>query len=123
MESLLPIILALVLNIIPAEATDFTIQIAEGDDSIELQFKKQEDGGWESQLGQAGKEPSTYYISGTKLTVKNSGKTSENDLAKHLTIGATLFKVRHRADGLEFLVKEEEKDSRVVRARWKLEKE
>ena len=123
MESLLSIILAIVLNIIPAEVTEFSVQIADGDDTIVMQFEKQEGGGWKSQGGRGVKDPSTYYISGTKLTVKTSRKTSENDLAKHLTIGATPFKVRHRANGLDFLVTEEEKDSRVVRVRWKLEKE
>lgn len=124
MQELLSIILAIVINLIPGKVTEFTVQITdiEGGESVKMQVTKQADGGWKAHGEKALKDPVTYYFDSTKVTVKNGDKNTTEDLAKHLTIGATPFRIQHCADGLNFLVNAEENDSRVVKVRWEAEK-
>ncbi len=65
-------IAAIILNLIPADVTRFTITEGEqGKETIHL--TKQADGGWKMADGPKG-DMGTLYVDGSKLTVKNGGK-------------------------------------------------
>ena len=75
------IIVAIVLNLIPAEMNAFTMEIL-GDEQT-LRYDKQADGGWKVAFD-GGRETATFYVDGTKLTTMDGGKPQTVDLAGHL---------------------------------------
>ena len=123
MQAMLAIIVAIVTHLIPAGVTEFNVQINDGDQRVEIQLTRQADGGWKAPSGKDLIESRTYYVDGTKVTTKVGDKTTTEDLAKRLTIGAMPFKVKHHAAGLDFLIEDPNKrDSRDVKVRWEAEK-
>ena len=124
MLQMLAIIVVILTNLTPAGVTEFNLLIIDGDERVEIQLTRQADGGWKAQSGRL-TEPLTFYVDGTKVTTKAGDKTTTEDLAKHLTIGAMPFKMTHHAEGLDFLIEdpEDKQDSRVVKVRWKAAKQ
>ena len=131
------IIVAMVLNLIPADVTSFTI--AEGVKGREtIHLTKQADGGWKMSDG-PNRDMGTIYLDGTKLTVKNDGKKQTVDLSGHLDIdkdtdweklktislkGATL-KIDRKPNGLDLVLREGKKDGgrgESMKVRWEVPK-
>lgn len=128
MLHMLAIIVVILTNLTPAGVTEFNLQIIDGDERVEIQLTRQADGGWKAQSGKELKESLAFYVDGTKVTTKAGDKATTEDLAKHLTIGAMPFKMKHHANGLDFLIEAEKRNGRVVeekkevKVRWKAEK-
>ena len=124
MLHMLSIIVVILSNLAPAGVTEFSLQISNGDERVEIQLTRQADGGWKAQGGKELQDSLMFYVDGTKVTTKVGDKATTEDLAKHLTIGAMPFKMKHHAEGLDFIIEEpkNKQDSRVVNVRWKAEK-
>jgi hypothetical protein len=119
MQQMLAIIVVILTNLAPAGVTEFNLQVIDGDKRVEIQLTRQADGEWKAQSGKQLNEPVTFDVDGTKVTTKAGNRTTTEDLAKHLTIGAMPFQMKHHSDGLDFLIGAEERDGRVVEVRWK----
>jgi hypothetical protein len=125
---MLAIIVVILTNLAPAGVTEFNLRAITGNERVEIQLTRQADGGWKAS-GKELREPLAFYVDGTKVTTKAGDKATTEDVAKHLTIGATPFEIKHHSDGLDFLVGAEKRDGRVVegkkefKVRWATEKE
>ena len=128
MLQMLAIIVVILTNLAPAGGAEFNLQIIDGDERVEIQLTRQADGGWKAQSDKEFKESLTFYVDGTRVTTKAGDRTTTEDLAKHLTMGAMPFKMTHHADGLDFVIEAEKRDGRVVeekkeiKVRWEAEK-
>ena len=131
------IIVAMVLNLIPADVTSFTIaEDVRGRETIRL--TKQADGGWKMSDGPKG-DMGALYVDGAKLTMKDGGKKQTVDLSDHLDIdkdtdwskldalklkGAT-FKIERKPNGLDLRLQDAKKDEglgKLVKVRWEKNK-
>jgi hypothetical protein len=132
--STMSMIVAIILNLTPADVSRFTImEDVKGRETIRL--TKQADGGWKMSDGPK-RDMGTIYIDGTKLTVKVGDKKQTVDLADHLDIdkdtdwkklkkvgmrGATL-KIDRKPDGLDLVLREGKKDGgrgELLKVQWK----
>ena len=136
--STISIIIAIVLNLIPAKVTSFTIMPdKEGRETIRL--TKQADGGWKMTDGSKG-EMGTIHVDGTKMTVKDDGKKQTVDLSDHLDIdkdtdwkkiekvglGGSTLKIERKPNGLDLTLRAGKKDGGSdvpVKVRWEEGKE
>lgn len=121
-QYILSIIVAIVTHLIPDSVAEFNVQIIEvgSKDLTEIQLTRQAEGGWKVK-GKELKDSLIYQVDGTKVTTKSDDKTITEDLAKYLTIGTMLFKIKHHAEGLDFFVEDptNKQDSRELKVRWK----
>jgi hypothetical protein len=120
--STMSMIVAIILNLTPADVSRFTImEDVKGRETIRL--TKQADGGWKMSDGPK-RDMGTIYIDGTKLTVKVGDKKQTVDLADHLdidkdtdwkklekiSISGTTLKIDRKPDGLDLVLREGKKD-------------
>lgn len=130
-------IAAIILNLIPADVTRFTITEGEqGKETIHL--TKQADGGWKMADGPKG-DMGTLYVDGSKLTVKNGGKKQMVDLfdrldidkdadwskLKTLKLSGTTLKIERKPNGLDLRLQDAKKDEglgKLVKVRWEKNK-
>lgn len=126
-------IIAIVLNLIPADVTSFTVEgLHEGK---VLRCTQQAGGDW-ILADEAGKgDRVAFRVDGTKLTMKDAGKEQTVDLADHLGIdkdadwskikeleirGGALA-IERKPDGLDLVFrpgKKDDADQRRIRVRW-----
>jgi hypothetical protein len=125
----LAVFVGIVLNLIPADASTFTMQMKGGDKGVTIQFTKQADGGWKG-IHQGEREASlrVFYLAGTKVACKVGDKEETEDLAKVIGVDEkTQWKdlkkvnlrsipvdIEHEASGLNFISKE-----LTIQVRWK----
>lgn len=134
MMSIFAILVVVVLNLVPADVTTFTMQMNPAET---MRFTKQGDGGWSAIKLPRGDDLGTFYVDGTKLTMKGEGKERTQDLAKILGVdegfdwkemkavklGATPVQVERQSNGLDFVLREKKEDSPAkptFKVRWDL---
>lgn len=128
------ILVAIILNLIPADVTSFTIrEDVEGRETIRL--TKQADGGWKMTDGSKGNPVSTIRVDGTKMTVTEDGGKRTVDLSGHLDIdkntdwekleevgiGGAALKIERKPDGLDLTIRDGNKDGErgeLLKVRW-----
>ncbi len=131
MMSIFAILLVAVLNLVPADVSTFTMVMHENET---IRFTKQADGGWNA-VELPKDDLGTFYVDGTKLTMKGEGKTHTQDLAtmlgvnsktdwskiKELKMGGTPIQIQRKKSGIDFVLshkKEDEVISRTFKVSW-----
>lgn len=127
------LILAIVMNLIPANVTSFTVEGL--DEGLTLRCTKQDNGDW-LLTDEAGKgDRVAFRVDGTKLTMKEGGKEQTVDLAGHLgidkdadwskiktfNIGGNALAIERKPDGLDLVFQPEKNDDakqQKIRVRW-----
>lgn len=130
---MISLILAIVMNLIPANVTSFTVEGL--DEGLTLRCTKQDDGDWVL-TDEAGKgDRVAFRVDGTKLTMKDVGKEQTIDLAgqlgldedadwskiKELKIRGSKLVIERKPDGLDFVFGPEKNDDATperIRVRW-----
>jgi hypothetical protein len=130
---MISLILAIVMNLIPADVTSFTVEGL--DEGLTLRCTQQAGGDW-LLTDEAGKgDRVAFRVDGTKLTMKDAGKEQTIDLAgqlgvdkdadwskiKELKIRGNVLAIDRKADGLDLVFRPEKKDDanqRRIRVWW-----
>jgi hypothetical protein len=128
-------IFVMILNLIPADISSFTITGANDRNS---RFTKQSDGYWHlTDPREPSLEP--FYVSGTKVTIKKGSNEQTFDMAKapgiaqnmdwkslkEIKLNGVLFDIQQKADGLDLIPKEGEAKhikplpQTILKVRWK----
>jgi len=131
MSSVLVVLLIAVLNMLPANVQTFTMEMAP---ETTIQFTKQKDGGWVGST-HPGEEIGTFYVNGTKMTVKSKAKEHTDDFAQllgtdektdwktigELKVGPTPLKIERKTNGVDFVLKQKNQDreeTKTFKVRW-----
>lgn len=127
MNSVLPMLIAVVLNLVPGEVTTFTMEVEEREI---MHFTKQADGGWKAR-SQPDHDLGTFYVDGAKLTNKRDGKEQTQDLSRMLGVGKDTswmklktfrfgdakISIVHKENGLDFNFRER-RGTKVINETW-----
>jgi len=136
MMAIFAILLVAVVNLIPADVSTFTMVMHENET---IRFTKQADGGW-SAIELPKDSLGTFYVNGTKLTMKGEGKTHTQDFAKVLgvdgktdwsqlkaiTLGHRPVQIDRKKSGIDFILSEKKEgkiSTRTFKVHWDLKKD
>ena len=130
---MISLILAIVMNLIPANVTSFTVEGL--DEGLTLRCTKHDDGDWvlTDEVGKGDRV--AFRVDGTKLTMKDADKEQTIDLAgqlgidqdadwskiEELKIRGNVLAIDRKADGLDLVFRPEKKDDanqRRIRVWW-----
>ncbi len=131
MMSIFAILIVVVLNLVPADVTTFTMQMNENET---LRFTKQAEGGWNA-VELPKDDLGTFYVDGTKLTMKGEDREHTQNLAKMLGVdedvdwkelkeiklGAAPVQIERKKNGLDFILtakREGSETKRTFKVRW-----
>jgi hypothetical protein len=130
---MISLILAIVMNLIPANVTSFTVEGL--DEGLTLRCTKHDDGDWvlTDEVGKGDRV--AFRVDGTKLTMKDADKEQTIDLAgqlgidqdadwskiEELKIRGNVLAIERKPDGLDLVFRPEKKDDakpQRFRVRW-----
>ncbi|QQL44803.1 hypothetical protein [Sulfuriroseicoccus oceanibius] len=131
--SLFSLILVIILNIVPADVSSFTVQAPEAGQP--MHFTKQDDGGWLAKMG-PGDEEATFLVKGTEITIKSEGDERSQDMGpllgldadtdwhklEEVALGGGTIRIKRVDNGVDFALEDNEgksvEDAGTVKVRW-----
>ena len=138
MTSIFSFLLVVVLNVIPADVTTFTMERSENDTIRDtIRFTKQADGGWKA-LKLPNTDLGTLSVDGTKVTMDFEGKKHTTDLAKilgldegtdwktlkEIKVGSLPIQIERKTNQLNFIIQTEKKGDteikRTIKVQWRV---
>lgn len=133
MTSIFATLLVVILNLIPADVSTFTMGM---DGNNVIRFTKQADGGWNA-VELPDDDLGIIHVDGAVLTMKGEGREKTQDLSKMLGVGAAtdwkklkeikfgsdLLQIQRKANGFDLILMEANGERELKHAaavRWKV---
>lgn len=131
MSSILVILLIATLNMLPAHVQKFALEMSADTTAL---FARQPDGGWTGRA-EDGEVLGTFYVNGTKMTVKFQGQEHTDDFAKllgvdekvdwktirELKLGGSPLLIERKPAGIDFVLKHQNQgrdETKLFNVRW-----